>query len=133
MKDRTIWVVLVLLGVIAGGVYFLRSRSVRAPAGPAPAAVAPVPAIQSPPPAAPGPAPAPAVAGPTVQAGRSGVPVPLQDGKTIDMSSGRPVVRDDAASRAAIEKAKKEMAEAAAEVTFKSQPAPAQPGPAPKR
>jgi hypothetical protein len=39
-----------------------------------------------------------------VRAGRSGEPVAIQDGKTLDMSSGRPVVRDDARSRAAIEK-----------------------------
>jgi hypothetical protein len=53
------------------------------------------------------------------------------DGQTIDFSSGRPVVKDSAADRAAIEKAKQEMAEAAKDVTFgppaKKPPAPPEP------
>ena len=40
------------------------------------------------------------------------------DGKTIDFSSGRPVVKDSAADRAAIEKAKKDMDAAVKEVSF---------------
>jgi len=44
--------------------------------------------------------------------------VPIQDGKTIDFSSGRAEVRDEAADRAAIEKAKREMDEATADITF---------------
>ncbi|MBI5769723.1 MAG: hypothetical protein HZA93_18250 [Verrucomicrobia bacterium] len=133
MKDRTVWIMLVLLALIAGGIYFLRGRPNRAPAdrasgapraNPSTAPLQPVPAA---------PAVAPAADGPTVRAGRNGVPVPVQDGKTIDMSTGRPVVRDDERSRAAIEKAKKEMADAAADVTFQPQPAPKKADPAPKR
>ena len=46
-------------------------------------------------------------------------PVKIEDGRTIDFSSGQPVVKDEAADRAALGKAKKEMDEARAEVTFK--------------
>ena len=49
--------------------------------------------------------------------------VPIQDGKTIDFSSGQAEVRDDAADRAAIEKAQREMNEATADIPF----APAKP------
>lgn len=44
--------------------------------------------------------------------------VPIQDGKTIDFSGGQAEVRDDAADRAAMEKAKREMDEATADITF---------------
>lgn len=44
--------------------------------------------------------------------------VPIQDGKTIDFSSGQAEVRNDDADRAAIEKAKREMDEATADITF---------------
>jgi len=44
--------------------------------------------------------------------------VPIRDGMTIDFSSGRAEVRDEAADRAAIEKAKREMDEATAGITF---------------
>lgn len=44
--------------------------------------------------------------------------VAIEDGKTIDFSSGRAEVRDEAADRAAIEKAQREMDEATANVTF---------------
>ena len=46
--------------------------------------------------------------------------VAIQDGKTIDYSSGRPVVKDDAKQKAAIDKSTKEMDEAAKGVTFGS-------------
>ncbi|MCC6416567.1 MAG: hypothetical protein IT582_11715 [Opitutaceae bacterium] len=42
----------------------------------------------------------------------------IQDGKTIDFSTGQAVVRDDAADRAALEKAKREMDAATADITF---------------
>lgn len=49
-----------------------------------------------------------------------GKPVDLtqHDNQTLDLSSGRPVVKDTAEDRAAIEQAKKEMAEAVKDVTF---------------
>lgn len=42
-------------------------------------------------------------------------PVAIEDGKTIDFSSGQPVVQDDAA---AIEQARREMEAATANITF---------------
>ena len=54
--------------------------------------------------------------------------VAIQDGKTLDFSSGKPVVKDTAKEKAAIEKAVREMDEAAKGVTFGSPPAkPAEP------
>ena len=58
------------------------------------------------------------------------------DGQTIDFSSGRPVVKDSAADRAAIEQATQEMAEAVKGVTFgppaKKNPPPPEPVPSKK-
>jgi hypothetical protein len=50
--------------------------------------------------------------------------VPIQDGKTIDFSSGTPVVKDSPADRAAMDAAVKEMDAAAKDVTFPAGPAP---------
>ena len=88
------------LGVIAAW-FFLRHRPQPAPASD----LVPL-------------APAPAVAPVTLPP-----PVPvqetvIQDGKTIDFSSGQPSVQDTPADRAALEKAKREMDEAAKDVTF---------------
>lgn len=44
--------------------------------------------------------------------------VPIQEGKTIDFSSGKPEVRETDEDRAAIERAKREMDEATKDVTF---------------
>jgi hypothetical protein len=52
------------------------------------------------------------------------------DGQTIDFSSGRPVVKDSAADRAAIAKAKQEMDEAVKDITFGPPP---QTGPEPAK
>jgi hypothetical protein len=48
--------------------------------------------------------------------------VPIVDGKTIDFSSGKPVVRDGAADQAVIDAAVKEMDEATKSVTFQGDP-----------
>ena len=59
--------------------------------------------------------------------------VAIQDGKTIDFSSGRPVIKDDAKQKAAFEKSLKEMDAAAKGVTFAPrQPAEKKLEPAPK-
>jgi len=50
--------------------------------------------------------------------------VAIQDGKTIDFSSGKPVVKDSAKEKAAIDKAVKEMEAAAKDVIFSSPTAP---------
>jgi hypothetical protein len=57
--------------------------------------------------------------------------VAIQDGKTLDFSSGKPVLKDSADEKAIIEQSVKEMNEAAAGVTFG--PAPKPPAPDPKR
>ena len=44
--------------------------------------------------------------------------IAIQDGKTIDFSSGRPVVKDTAKEKASIEKSVKEMEEATKGVSF---------------
>jgi hypothetical protein len=53
--------------------------------------------------------------------------VAIQDGKTIDFSGGHAEIRDNPEDRAAMEKALREMEEAAKEVTF----GPTQPPPTP--
>jgi hypothetical protein len=52
--------------------------------------------------------------------GKPAPEVAIQDGKTIDFSSGRPVVKDTAKEKASIDKAVREMDEAAKGVTFTS-------------
>lgn len=57
-------------------------------------------------------------------------PIDLEqhDAKTIDFSSGRPVVKDTPADRAALEQGLKEIEEATRHVTFEAQkPAPKKP------
>lgn len=65
------------------------------------------------------PAPVPGPATP------SRAEVPIEDGKTIDFSGGRAEVRDTPEDRAALERAKREMEEAARDVKF----APTKTGP----
>lgn len=136
MKDRTTWAFVAFAAVLLGAVYFWR-KSLDA----TPPATAPVAASRVLPPASAIAAPAPAPANvtvvraelpppvPTVRAGPNGEEVPILDGKTIDMSSGRAVVRDDAKSRAALAKGVQEMEDAAREVTF----GPPKPAPAPDK
>ncbi len=59
--------------------------------------------------------------------------VAIQDGKTIDFSSGRPVVKDDAKQKATIDKAVREMDEAVKDITFTSPTAPTPVSPTPKK
>ena len=140
MKDRRVWTLIVAALLVLGAIYFLRRGSPTAK--PAPVAAQPATPATSPaiPPAVPPVAPpAPAAASPMVQAGPHGELVPIQDGKTIDMSSGRAVVKDDANSRTAIAQGVKEMEDAAASVTFGPRPAApaekkkAEPPPAPPK
>lgn len=58
---------------------------------------------------------------PAAAAAASEVPIP--DGKTLDFSSGKPVVKDSAAERAELNRAVKAMDAAAAGVTFAPVPA----------
>ncbi len=50
--------------------------------------------------------------------------VPIQDGKSIDFSEGRPVVRDDPASKARMDQALKQIDEVNATVVFHGDPTP---------
>ncbi len=50
--------------------------------------------------------------------------VEIRDRATIDFSTGEPVVRDDAAEKAIIDAAVKEMNEAAKNITFEPLPPP---------
>jgi len=58
------------------------------------------------------------------RAARPAEPVPVQDGKTIDFSGGSPAVKDDAASKAAMDSALKQIDEASRTVTFSGEPTP---------
>jgi hypothetical protein len=50
-------------------------------------------------------------------------PVAIQDGKTIDFSSGQAVVKDDAKEKAAFDRSLAEIDSATANVTFEAKPA----------
>ncbi len=51
-------------------------------------------------------------------------PVPIQDGKTIDFSSGSPVIKDDKENKAAMDAALKAIEEATRTVSFSGEPTP---------
>lgn len=53
-----------------------------------------------------------------VSGAQRGPEVPIQDNKTIDFSSGQPVVKDSAREKALIEAAAKDMADAAKNIRF---------------
>lgn len=92
MKRRLLYFALGLVTGMIGGYLYLRHRQPPPPI--APASVSP---------------PDPAQALPNVA---------IQEGKTIDFSSGRPEIRDTPEDRAALEKAKREMDEATKDVVF---------------
>ncbi len=99
MKRRVLLFALGLLAGLLGGYFYLRHRA------PTPPQAAPPPAIHPESHASPDPASASAE-------------VPIQEGKTIDFSSGKPEIRATDEDRIAIERAKREMDEAAKDVTF---------------
>lgn len=93
MKRRLLYFLLGLVAGLIGGYLYLRHR--------------PPP----PPPIAPAPAPPSTPAKPLPE-------VAIQEGKTIDFSSGKPEIRDTPEDRAALEKAKAEMDEATKDIIF---------------
>ena len=115
--QKCVWLWLLGTAVAIVGIYFatrpdsLAPTPIPAVAQPGPAAAPPAPVAASSPSAVPTPAGTPPAA--TVP------PVGIQDRKTIDFSSGQPVVRDSTADQAAMDAALKEMNEAAKDVTFK--------------
>jgi hypothetical protein len=50
--------------------------------------------------------------------------VPIQDGKTVDFSEGKPSVTDSPADKAAVAAAVKDMDAASRDVSFPANPAP---------
>ncbi len=123
MKGRAFWILVVALALAATVVLWRRGRT---PSPPVASVAIPVPATP------PAPSPATAIAAtasasppalptpaPVIPAAAKSVPeVPIQDGKTIDFSSGVPVVKDDPNEKAAIDRAVKAMDDAAKDVTF---------------
>jgi hypothetical protein len=108
MKRKIFWLLVAVAAGVALGYWFNR------------------PAVPS---ASPAPREAKAKAIPPTPA----EPVAIQDRKTIDFSSGRPVVKDSAQDRAIIDAAVKEMDEAAKNVRFDptTPPPPAKKSPEP--
>lgn len=104
MKRRLLYFVIGMLVGMVGGYLYLRHRP------------APPPAF------APSPAVRPTTNPPLPE-------VAIQEGKTIDFSSGTPEIRDTPEDRAALEKAKAEMDEAVKDVVF-APTKPAEPAPA---
>jgi len=107
MKRRALLFTLGLLAGLLGSYYYLRHRA------PAPTPQASSPAATPETSTPPDPASAPAE-------------IPIQEGKTIDFSSGKPEIRTTNEDRIAIERAKREMDEATKDITF----APTKPKPA---
>lgn len=93
MKRRLLYFVLGLVAGLIGGYLYLRHRA------------------PPPPPMAPAAVPPPTPAQPMPD-------VAIQEGKTIDFSSGKPEIRDTPEDRAALEKAKREIDEATKDVVF---------------
>jgi len=99
MKRRALFFALGLLAGLLGSFFYLRHR---ASTPPPPASV---PAVNPATTATPDPTSAPAE-------------VPIEEGKTIDFSSGKPEIRATDEDRIAIERAKREMDEATKDITF---------------
>ena len=106
MKRALPWL---LIAVLAGVFFWVVWKRLQPPP--------PGPPIASKPAPTPAPAPAPVALG------------GANERKTIDFSSGQPVVRNSAADQAAIEAALKDMAEATKSVTFDRPKQPAEPAP----
>lgn len=118
-RSPEIVILLVLLVIMVVGVlWYVFDRRAKNNAAPVNA-----PQVQS---VNPAPAPAslarPIGVKPTVSTPTG--PVEIPDGKTLDFSSGRPVVKDSPEDRAALAKALKEMEEAVRTVKFEAMPRP---------
>ena len=101
MRRRHLWLLFVVgLGVLLGYWWNRRAARIASPAPP-PATTQAVPKVGAPKP-----------------------DVPIQDLKTIDFSSGKPVVKDSADDKAVIDRAKKEMDDATKDITFEPTPPP---------
>ena len=110
--------IIFFIAVGAVGAWFFRAQAYRT--APAPSATTPSPAAVTP---------------PTTAAAATAVSpkpeVAIQNEKTIDFSSGKPVLKDSAEEKVIIANSVKEMNEAAAGITFGPAPKPAAKPPAP--
>jgi hypothetical protein len=113
-SEELIVLVVLLLGTVAFVLWYVVDRRAQQRNNPAtePRAIGPVATPATPGGAAAPSAPAPATAGP--------LDFEKVDGKTLDLSSGRPVLKDSPADRAAMDAALKEMEEASRDVSFES-------------
>lgn len=131
-KLRIAAFIIFFIAVGAAGAWFLRPQAYRNPPGTqSPAPAAQPAALATPPPAA-----ASAATPANIAAAATKTDVAIQDEKTIDFSSGKPVVKDSADEKAIIANSVKEMKEAAAGITFGPAPKPAEPAkkpPAPRQ
>lgn len=120
MQRRLGWALLVIaLGVLLGYLWNRRAT----PAAPVPPPVT----LTKPTPPAATPAVTTSKAGPTASAVAQPAPNPpvaIQDNKTVDFSSGKPVVKNSAEDKAAIDAAVKEMDAATKDITFGPTPSP---------
>jgi hypothetical protein len=113
MKSRVPWIVIVVGAVLVGALFFLRERPTRPPRD----------IVAAPPGESPG--------GFTPAKVDLKMPLPkpdlveIQDGKTIDFSSGLPIIKDSEKDKAALDRAVKEMEAAAASVSFSAPQTPA--------
>ena len=122
-KLRIAAFIIFFIAVGVAGAWFLRPQALRnAPGTPPPASATQPAALATPPPAS---ASAATPANTTAAAPKTDVAI--QDEKTIDFSSGKPVLKDSAEEKAIIANSVKEMNEAAAGITFGPAPKPAQP------
>jgi len=131
-KLRIAAFIIFFIAVGAAGAWFLRPQAYRnAPGAQNPAPAAQPTALATQPLATPSPATpvaTPASAIPAIVNPSAPKPeVAIQDEKTIDFSSGKPVVKDSAEEKAIIANSVKEMNEAAAGIRFGPAPKPAEP------
>lgn len=109
MKTRVPWILIVLAALIVGAAVLLREKPVRPSAEPGITATTEKPTGSF----------APAAMDFRVPLPKPSI-VEIQDGTTIDFSTGLPIVKDGEKEKAALERALKQMEEAAAGVTFGS-------------
>lgn len=128
-KLRIAAFIIFFIAVGAAGAWFLRPQAYRNHPGPRnPAPAAPPAALATPPLATPAATPATAIPATTNPATTNpATAVAIQNEKTIDFSSGKPVIKDSAEEKAIIANSVKEMNEAAAGITFGPAPKPAEP------
>lgn len=113
---RVPWILIVLAALVVGAAFFLRDKPVRPTSADEAAATSNAETVSG--------SFKPAAANVTIALPKPSV-VEIQDGKTIDFSAGMPIVKDTDKDKAALDRALKQMEEAAAGVSFGSPKEPA--------